>query len=506
MTTYDIVRDTYTRTVTDDWGRADNGTDWEILAAAAADFDVVGGRGTIIHPSAAVTHQITVPGKFKNVIGYYIIRTSAVSTGASAVADVLMRYVDASNYVAARVEFNTASDAVAVLYKVVAGAVTTLQTVTVDPYTFDYDFEFKYEIVDDVVRCKLWQRPFDEPSNWVASGSVSNITAPGRLILQTRRETGNTNANLILSFDEFYITSTIPTVSVLPQFLNDYEFKFGQDENAIILNAGAGSIIPGEPLWDVQKVSGLDLPDVKISDKEFDGIDGGVVEAVNISMRTVVLEGILYAHQDDSLESYLDDLKTNFAPVPRESNGAFFDPSQKPFFIKAPGVAERFLLAKSVGLKYDWDMARRFNSTTFQIILKAQIPTLFSPQLHLVTANLTAAVEQRLSIYNAGNYHSYALIRLYQIGNTPTVYLRHLEQAADLDLSLGIPTSLANRPVEINMRQRTVFAVDTPPENHRDDVQTEGWWRLQPGMNTIAVTTSVSNSGYVELLWRDEWF
>lgn len=505
-TTYDIVRDTYSRTVTDDWGQADNGTDWEVMAGAAADYDVASGRGTVVHPTAANTHRIRVPGNFKNVAGYLVLQTSALSTGASAVSDVLMRYVDDNNYVAARVEFNTANNIVNVIYKVVAGVVTALQTVVIAGYSANEDWSFRYEITDGTVRSRLWQTAGIETPTWDTTGSVSDILGAGRLILQTRRETSNTNTNLTLRYNEFLITSTIPTIEVIPQLLQDYEFKFGQDDNALILNGGGGSIVPGTPLWDVQKVTGLDLPDVKISDKEFDGIDGGVIEASNISMRTVRLEGVLYAHQDDSLEGYLDLLKANYAPVPRQVNGMFFDASQKPFFVKAPGVPERFLFAKSVGLKYDWDMARRFNSTPFQVILQAQVPTLFSPQLHMVTANLTANVAQRLTVYNAGNYHSYALIRLYQIGNTPIVYLRHVEQDVRLSLSLGIPTSLANRPVEINMRQRTVFAVDTPPENHRDDVNDEGWWRLQPGMNTIEVTTSVSNSAYVELLWRDEWF
>jgi hypothetical protein len=52
MTTFDIVRDTYSRTVVDDWGQADNGIDYEIVTGAAADFDVAGGFGTIIHPTA----------------------------------------------------------------------------------------------------------------------------------------------------------------------------------------------------------------------------------------------------------------------------------------------------------------------------------------------------------------------------------------------------------------------------------------------------------------------
>ena len=527
-TTYDIVRDTFTRTVTDDWGRADNGTDWEIVTGTPANFDVNGSSGTIVLTAALANHNVSIPGNFKNVKGFLRLSVSAVATGSSIVSDVLMRWVDNNNFVAARVEHST-TNIVAVIYKVVAGVVTTMQTQAISGYAANDIFNFRFELTDSVLRTKLWFDTQVELNTWDTSGSVSNILGAGRIILQTRRESGNTNTNPVLSFQHFEVTSTIPTIEVVPQLLQDYEFKFGQDDNAIILNNGAASATVGTPIWDVQKVTGLDLPDVKVSDKEFDGIDGGVVEASNISMRTVRLEGVLYAHQDDSLEGYLDRLKTNYAPVPRQANGMFFDASQKPFFIKPPGVTERFLFAKSVGLKYDWDMARRFNSTPFQIILQAQVPTLFSPQLHMVTANLTANVEQRLAVPARLGRRPGRMSRRqqrgftrrrpatltgvtnakrpwWQIGNTPTVYLRHLEQATNLDLALGIPTSLANRPVEINMRQRTVFAVDTPPENHRDDVQAEGWWRLQPGMNTIAVTTSVSNSGYVELLWRDEWF
>lgn len=509
MTTpFDIVRDTFTRTVTNDWGSADNGTDYEILTANAADFDVNGTKGTIVHPTAVDgTHRITVPGNYKNVSGYYQVQINEVAVGSAVVSDVLLRFVDESNFVAARIEFNTSPNAVAVIYKLVAGVVTVLQTVIINAYIANSNWWFRYQIIDNTINTKLWSGV--EPPGWDTSGSVSDLPNPGRVILQTRRELGNTNtAGLTLSFWDFEITSTIPTVTVLPQMLNDYEFKFGQESSALVLNNGAAVALPGSPIWDVQKVTGLDLPDVKISDKEFDGIDGGVVEASNISMRTIRLEGVLYAHQDDSLEAYLDQLKANYAPIARQVNGEFFDPSQRPFYIKPPGLPERFILAKPISLKYDWDTGRRFNSTPFQIVLRAQVPTQFSPELHIVSSNLSGdiSVEHRLQVYNAGNYHGYAVVRFYQIGNFPDVRLKHVEQNVQLDLALGQDASVANRPVEINMRQRTVFVIDNPPVNFRKDTTAEGWWRLQPGMNTIGVRTDVSNSGRVEILWRDEWF
>lgn len=507
-TTFDIVRDTFTRTVTDDWGQADNGVDYEIVSGAAADFDVAGGYGTIIHPTAAATHQVRVPGTFKNVAGFLIIRTSAISTGAHAICDVLLRYVNGSNFVAARVEFSTSGNAATIIYKVVGGVVTSMATEVIAAYSANQDWAFRFEINDITVRTKLWGANGLESPVWDTSGGVSDIATPGRVMLQTRRETGNTNANLVLSFTELEVTSTIPTIEILPQFLNDYEFKFGQNDDALVLNGGNNSISVGSPLWDVHKVTGLDLPDVKVSSKEFDGIDGGVVEAANISMRTIRLEGTLYAHQDDSLEGYLDALKANYAPVPRQANGMFFDPSQKPFFIKPPGQPERFIFAKCIGLKYDWDAGRRFNSTPFQIILQAQVPTLFSPQLHVATTPLVAGTEYTLQVYNAGNYHSYAVVRFYQIGNFPTISMTHVEQDAEVRIALGVSGgAVDHRPVEINFRQRTVFALDDlGGENYRRDVLEEGWWRLAPGMNTIKVESDVSNSGWVEILWRDEWF
>lgn len=511
MTTpFDIVRDTFTRTVADDWGRADNGTDYEILTSNAVDFDVSGGRGTIVHPIVVGgNHRITVPGNYKNVSGYFEIRINELAVGSAVVADMLLRWVDDNNYVAARIEFSTAPNAVAVIYKVVAGVVTTMQTVIVNAYTTNSPWWFRYQIIDSTLNTKLWASAGIEPPTWTTTGSVSDILNPGRVILQTRRELGNTNtAGLTLSFEDFEITSTLPAITILPQFLQDYEFKFGQEDSSLVLNNGAAAALPGAPIWDVQKVTGLDLPDVKVSDKEFDGIDGGVVEASNISMRTIRLEGVLYAHQDDSLEDYLDRLKANYAPVPRQVNGEFFDPSQKPFFIKPPGLPERFIFAKPISLKYDWDTSRRFNSTPFQIILQAQVPTQFSPELHIVTSALSGNIgtEHRLQVYNAGNYHGYAIVRFYQIGNFPDVHIKHVEQNVELSMFLGQDASVANRPVEINMRQRTVFVIDNPPVNFRKDTVAEGWWRLQPGMNTIAVRTDVSNSGRVELLWRDEWF
>ena len=48
-----IAQDTFTRTVTNSWGTADTGGPWTVIAGAAANFDVDGGRGTVATPGGS---------------------------------------------------------------------------------------------------------------------------------------------------------------------------------------------------------------------------------------------------------------------------------------------------------------------------------------------------------------------------------------------------------------------------------------------------------------------
>lgn len=501
-----VIDDTFSRTVTDDWGSADNGTRWEIQSGTAADFDVDGADGTIALPDT-VEHLITFPGNFTRLKGTWTVSANQVATGASFVSTLRVRTLDTSNYLAIQVEFKSDGTIVIALYKIVAGVVTQLGAVNKGAYSADQDWNVACVVGSGTTfQGKLWSASTSEPSAFDVTASTSgDLSGPGAVVLRTVRDGANTNTGLVLSYDAFQVTTFSPVVQIIPQYLDDYEFKFGHD--GLVLNGGQSNATLGNPIWDIYKVTGLDLPDIKVSDKEFDGIDGGVVEAVNLKMRTIRLDGTLYAHQDDSLEEYLDQLKTNFAPVPRESSGELFDPNQKPFFLKPPGKDERFLFAKPVGLSYDWDPDRRFNTTPFQIILQCQVPTQFSPALHSLTQPLSGIISDPavFQVYNAGNCWSYAVVRLFRIGTFPDVHIEHIEQ--DKDLALFIDSqSLADRPLEINFRQRTVFISDDPPVNIRQDTVAEGWWRLAPGMNTIHVRTDISNNGEAEILWRDEWY
>lgn len=507
MTDRAVMIDTFTRNTVNTWGTSDNGVPWNITDGPPADFYVDGTRGRVIHSVVDSNRHLSFVGNHTNVKLRGTVQISAAVTGNHVISEWLMRTTPSfTDAIVCRVEFRTTGRIFIIIYKLVSGVGTTLGFYDAGSYLSTEDWNFFFELRGSTVRGKLWKASLAEPNAWQISLTQTDVPQSGSIFINSRRENGNTNPNLELRYDSIRITTTIPTLIILPQFLEDYEFKFGHE--GLVLNNGAATALPGSPLWDIQKVEGLDLPDVKTSDKEFDGIDGGVLDATNIGMRTIRLEGILYAHEDDSLESYLDQLKANYAPVPRDSSGEFYDPNQKPFFFKVPGLPERFAFAKPIGCTYSWDGNRRFNSTAFQVMLQCQVPTLFSPQLQSVTGDLTGSLNDPtiLHIYNAGNYYGYAVLRLTGIGNAPDVRIEHVEQGKVWTAALGTTTSLAGRPVEINMRQRTVYIVDEPTISVRSDVTNEQWWRLAPGVNTLYISSDTSNSGTVEVLWRDEWF
>jgi hypothetical protein len=286
---------------------------------------------------------------------------------------------------------------------------------------------------------------------------------------------------------------TEPIYAVLT---DDYTFQFGAD--GIVLNEGLNMPQIGSPIWDINGVKGLDLPDVKTSDKEFDGIDGGVLDAENIKMRTITLEGALIAHQDDSLEYYLDLLKANFAPVPRDSThlpGELVDRNTRPLYLKAPGVDERYVMCKPVGVHYDWTGERRFNSAPFQIVLQAENPVLYSPTLYSVTV----PVNTDFVLNYKGNYPGHATAIITGACTVPS--LNHTEANRQLAFT---STLTGGQSITVDFRKRT--AIKNPGATSvRGQVSSEEWWRLAKGANTIRLTVS-TGTPTLTLQWRDGWY
>jgi hypothetical protein len=282
-------------------------------------------------------------------------------------------------------------------------------------------------------------------------------------------------------------------------YVNDYQFRYRED--GIVLNNDASVPTVGNPIWDITKVSGMDLPDVKVSAKDHDGYDGGAVEAQFYATRVITLEGTLFCHPSDSLELWLDKLKKNYAPTNWSqgfpSSGAFF-------YAKAPGAPEKFTGAYSLGVKYDWDTSRRFNSQSFKIMLQCA-----QPQWYSLTGKVLgpSAVGAGLTYYNEGNYANTGLIKIKNADAcvNPVVTLTSPGFGRAIPITATVPSG--GYEIWIDLGQRVVLLQQGfNSTNWRNRVTSEaGWFRFAPGMNVIKLTTSGGGAPTLNLEINDQW-
>lgn len=280
-------------------------------------------------------------------------------------------------------------------------------------------------------------------------------------------------------------------------FVKDYEFKF--KDSGIVLNGESNVATVGNPIWDITKVTGLDMPDIKVSSKDHDGYDGGAVEALYYTSRTVSLEGTLFCHKDDSLELWLDKLKANYAPIDWSEG---YQVSGGYFYAKAPGSPEKFLVANSLGVKYDWDNTRRFNSQAFKIMLQCA-----SPQWYALTGKVLgpSPVGASLTYYNEGNYANTGILKIKAPGGcvNPIVRLSTNGINQDIPIAAAVP---AGNEVWIDLGQRVVLLVaGFSATNWRNRVNLEnGWFRFRPGSNVMTLMVS-SGTPTLSLEITDQW-
>lgn len=167
---------------------------------------------------------------------------------------------------------------------------------------------------------------------------------------------------------------------------SDYTYQFL--DTGVPINT---AVTPNLPFIDLDSVTGLDSAPVRSSANMREGQDGGFLDALYSDMRTIVMAGTAYA-PPGTIEQYLDSLYTNYAP----------NSSPQPFYFKHPGVNQRTIFCKSLGVKCDTDSLRRFGSGAIQIQLQSEDPNKYE---EAVSFSGTVGVASTGRAYNkAFNY------------------------------------------------------------------------------------------------------
>ncbi|MFD3573842.1 hypothetical protein [Streptomyces sp. NPDC058644] len=202
------VSDTFTRTVASGWGSTPGGLPWLTAGGAASDRSVNGSQGVIAIPSAISTVRFQyLAGALADAEVRVRLSAAQVSTGASLVPAVLLRYVNASTYYRARLHFATGGE----LYVSITRDTTQIGPNILLPFTYTAGatFEVRAQVSGQTVRIKVWPSAAVEPAAWSGEQIVTvNPIVAGAVGLTGSGFAGGTNVNPSIRYDNFEVVGT----------------------------------------------------------------------------------------------------------------------------------------------------------------------------------------------------------------------------------------------------------------------------------------------------------
>jgi hypothetical protein len=276
--------------------------------------------------------------------------------------------------------------------------------------------------------------------------------------------------------------------------LENYEYQFGDD--GTLLNQTIAYTVADLPFVDIDKVTGLDSGEFRTSTHDHEGVDGGYVDSEFQTLRTIVLEGTVYADVDDP-ETICDALKYNFRPMK----------TPQPFYFKYPNKPVRMVLAKGQGAKYDVETIRRTGSTSIQLQMAAETPYIYDIEAITGIGNLGAVdpgigfdisfnvtfgglsvPANGVTLLNSGNHEAFPVVVLG--GQLDQPYL--VDSATGRVLKLNTSLSIADQ-LEIDMFKHTVHL--NGDTNRRNTILGRPqWFSIAPNTQTTIFLFGASSS------------
>lgn len=202
------AKDTFTRSVSDDWSTADVGGAWTNAGGSATDFDVTGTAGTHTMTSVNVSRRSTLTSTAVDFDIYVDVATSALATGASQSGGPLARVTDANNLYMVRVEFTTAAAVIVDIRKRVASTDSSIASVTTSlTHVANTFYRVRFQGSGSTLRAKAWVVGTTEPGAWDVTTTDTSFSGAGDVGVRSLLFTGNTNVNPTVSFDNFELVN-----------------------------------------------------------------------------------------------------------------------------------------------------------------------------------------------------------------------------------------------------------------------------------------------------------
>jgi hypothetical protein len=286
--------------------------------------------------------------------------------------------------------------------------------------------------------------------------------------------------------------------------MDAFSYKLG--DTGTVLNPNDTSVLP---FVDITKVSGLDSPEFRTTERDHEGTDGGFLDAEFEKMRTLTLEGQVIGGSD-AVEALLDQLKANWAP--RRTS--------IPFYYSHPGASDRVIFVKPLGVRFDYDTLRRIGSCDVQFMCQAEDPRIYDAVLQTLNLAQGAAITtgiafsldlaapgfsfgaaadpNQTNVYNGGNRPSPAVITIPGPVTNPIIYNDTTSNVLQFQIDVAggdsLVIDLAYRTVKLNgsvSRRATLLAPD--------------WFLLQPGDNFLRYRANTVGGTAATVAFRNAW-
>jgi len=280
------------------------------------------------------------------------------------------------------------------------------------------------------------------------------------------------------------------------------DLTFMLSDTGVVLNSDSS----GLPFVDVISVVGLDNAPYRETRREREGADGGFMDAEFERGRDLLINADIYV-DSSVMEAYLDSLKSNYAP----------STVLVPFYFKSPGVEERLLFVKPLGLKYDWEQLRRIGQARAQFTMFAEDPRIYTSTLTSVDVafspgaltgfgfNLAfdfgfggAATTDGTLVNNSGNRPTPPIFTITGPCTDPTIRDETYGNVLAFSITLE-----AGQTLVIDTKYKTVRLDGTT--NRRNTMTVFEWFMLQPGQTFIRYGASVGVGSSLNVSFRSAW-
>lgn len=274
-----VLNDLFDRNVASSaWGTASSGQIW---ATGGGGFSVTGGVGKVTPPANAyVISEVGV--SLMDVTGSYRVQSSVAATGSDHWPSVTLRGNTSSNQVYIRTGFETNGTVTLFLTSVVAGAHTTLATMTwLTSYTPGTWINVRFSLIGNRFQGKAWLDGTVEPDNWMLTAQVTNAANQIAGSVGTRSIVGVGGAVPTFSFDNLVVTDLTMGYMELQRFdpvdvtwqtimkaynpalttFNDYEARVGVASSYRMRQV---NVLGFEGLWSVTGTSTVTEPGVTL--------------------------------------------------------------------------------------------------------------------------------------------------------------------------------------------------------------------------------------------------